>query len=175
MKKYVEKINRWKSSKALIYLRNFFSNHQGSVNDNDLFKPVTDQLEELNWAKKIRETFPAATVKKMENLSYHRDRLDFDDHPQEILREVWNTNFARKQLRKMLLADINALWEKFPLENHSTEMFPRKLTEMQKTFALSDFEIEVMTVLAFLRNDMLTIEDGHGRRSDENDKAIFCC
>ncbi len=173
MKKYVEKINRWKSSKALIYLRNFLSNHQGSVNDNDLFKPVTDQLEELNWEKKIRETFPAATVKKMENLSYHRDRLDFDDHPQEILREVWNASFARKRLRKMLCAEIDALLEKFPLEKFSGETFPRKIAEMQNTLSLSDFEIEVMTVLAFVRNDALTIIDGHSRRSDENDKAVF--
>ena len=165
MKKYVEKINRWKSSKALIYLRNFLSNHQGSVNDNDLFKPVTDQLEELNWEKKIRETFPAATVKKMENLSYHRDRLDFDDHPQEILREVWNASFARNRLRKMLCAEIDALLEKFPLEKFSGETFPRKIAEMQNTLSLSDFEIEVMTVLAFVRNDALTIIDGHSRRS----------
>ena len=174
MKKYVEKIDRWKTAKVLEFLGNFLKNHSGSVQNSDVFKPITDLLEDCDWEKKIRENFSAAAIKRMEKNPHH-NRLDFDDHPQEILREVWNTNFARKQLRKMLLADINALWEKFPLENHSTEMFPRKLTEMQKTFALSDFEIEVMTVLAFLRNDMLTIEDGHGRRSDENDKAIFCC
>ena len=172
MKKYVEKIDRWKTAKALTYLGNFLKNHQGSVNDNDVFKPVTDLLENCDWEKKIREKFSAAAIKRMEKNPHHI-RLDFDDHPQEILREVWNANFARKQLRKMLVADINALLEKFPLANHSTEMFPRKLAEMQKTFALSDFEVEIMTVLAFIRNDMLTIVDGHGRRSDENDKAVF--
>ena len=172
MKKYVEKIDRWKTAKALTYLGNFLKNHQGSVNDNDVFKPVTDLLENCDWEKKIRENFSAAAIKRMEKNPHHI-RLDFDDHPQEILREVWNANFARKQLRKMLVADINALLEKFPLANHSTEMFPRKLAEMQKTFALSDFEVEIMTVLAFIRNDMLTIVDGHGRRSDENDKAVF--
>ena len=172
MKKYVEKIDRWKTAKALTFLGNFLKNHQGSVNDNDVFKPVTDLLENCDWEKKIRENFSAAAIKRMEKNPHHI-RLDFDDHPQEILREVWNANFARKQLRKMLVADINALLEKFPLANHSAEMFPRKLAEMQKTFALSDFEVEIMTVLAFIRNDMLTIVDGHGRRSDENDKAVF--
>ena len=172
MKKYVEKIDRWKTAKALTYLGNFLKNHQGSVNDNDVFKPVTDLLENCDWEKKIRENFSAAAIKRMEKNPHHI-RLDFDDHPQEILREVWNANFARKQLHKMLVADINALLEKFPLANHSAEMFPRKLAEMQKTFALSDFEVEIMTVLAFIRNDMLTIVDGHGRRSDENDKAVF--
>ena len=58
MKKYVEKIDRWKTAKALIYLGNFLKNHQGSVNDNDLFKPVTDLFEEINWEKKIRENIP---------------------------------------------------------------------------------------------------------------------
>ena len=172
MKKYVEKIDRWKTAKALIYLGNFLKNHQGSVNDNDLFKPVTDLLEEINWEKKIRENFSAAAIKRMENTPSY-NRLDFDDHPQEILREVWSASYARKQLRKILIADIDALLEKFPLADHTSELLPRKLAEMQKTFALSDFEVEVMTVLAFIRNDTLTIVDGHGRRPDENDKAVF--
>ena len=54
MKKYVEKIDRWKTAKALTYLGNFLKNHQRSVNDNDVFKPVTDLLENCDWGKKIR-------------------------------------------------------------------------------------------------------------------------
>lgn len=173
MKKYVEKIERWKIFKALGYLSNFFKNHQGSVNDDDIFKPLTDLMENVNWEKKIREVFPAATVKRMESIAYHRRRLDFTDSPQDILRQVWDAPFARKKIRQMLISDIAAIRNSWPQETLTGEMFPRKLAEIQQTFSLSDFEVEVMTVLALVRNDTLTVIDGHTRRSDENDKAVF--
>ena len=40
MKKYIEKVDRWKTVKALQFLGNFLKNHKGSVNDNDLFQTV---------------------------------------------------------------------------------------------------------------------------------------
>ena len=61
----------------------------------------------------------------------------------------------------------------FSSKKFSGETFPRKLEEMQNTFALSNFEIEVLTVLALVSNDRLTMIDDHNRRSDENDKAVF--
>ena len=173
MKKYVEKIDRWKTAKVLDFLGNFLKNHQGTVNDNDLFKPITDLTEDCDWEKKIKAIFPAKTVSRMENHHVHRARLDFTDDSPEIFREVWNFSYARKRFCDMLIAEIKVLREKYPLEKYTNEIFPRQLAELQKTFGLSDLEINVMLVLAFVRNDMLTIVDGHSRHSDENDKAVF--
>ena len=53
--KYVEKVDRWKTAKVLDFLGNFLKNHQGTVNDNDLFKPITDLTEDCDWEKKIKE------------------------------------------------------------------------------------------------------------------------
>ena len=173
MKKYVEKIDRWKTAKVLDFLGNFLKNHQGTVNDNDLFKPITDLTEDCDWEKKIKAVFPAKTVARMENFSRSCDRLDFTDDPQEFFREVWNFSYARKRFCGMLIAEIKVLQEKYPLEKYTNEIFPRQLAELQKTFGLSDLEINVMLVLAFVSNAMLTIVDGHSRHSDENDKAVF--
>ena len=173
MKKYVEKIDRWKTVKVLEYLNNFLGNHDGIINDNDLFDPITNMMRECNWKKKIHENFPKTTISRMEKASACRDRLDFDDHPAEILREIWSASFARKRCRAMLQNEIKQILSEFSAKNLSGETFPRKLQEMQNTFALSDFEIEVMTVLALVSNDRLTLIDDHNRRSDENDKVVF--
>ena len=88
MKKYVEKIDRWKNIKALEYLNNFLKNHNGIINDSDLFDPITDMMRECDWKKKIHENFPKATIARMEEHSPHPDSLDFDDSPAEILQEI---------------------------------------------------------------------------------------
>ena len=106
MKKYVEKVERWKTVKVLEYLNNFLGNHNGIINDNDLFDPITDLRRECDWKKKIYENFPQSTISRMEKYSARRDRLDFDDHPAEILREIWSASFARKRCRTMLQNEI---------------------------------------------------------------------
>ena len=109
MKKYVEKIERWKNIKVLEYLNNFLKNHNGIINDSDLFDPITDMMRECDWKKKIHENFPKATIARMEKSSARRDRLDFDDHPAEILREIWSASFARKRCRVMLQNEIKQI------------------------------------------------------------------
>ena len=173
MKKYIEKVDRWKTVKALQFLGNFLKNHKGSVNDNDLFQPITDFLDNYDWEKKIKATFPAQTLARMENARSRRDRLDFSDPAQEIFREIWSFSFARKRLTTMLTGEINAILEKYPLEQYANEVFPRQLAELQKTFALSELETDVLLVLAFVENDMLTVVDGHNRGTDTTDKAVF--
>ncbi len=173
MKKYVEKIDRWKTAKVLEFLGNFLKNHQGTVNDCDLFKPITDLMEGCDWEKKIKAVFPEKTVARMEHFRDPRVRLDFTDNAGEIFREVWNFSYARKLFADMLIAEIKVLQKKYPLEKYTNEVFPRQLAELQKTFALSNFETNVLLVLAFVCNDMLTIIDGHSRNRDENDKAVF--
>ena len=67
MKKYVEKIDRWKNIKVLEYLNNFLKNHNGIINDSTLFDPITDMMRECDWKKKIHETEAGFTelTKKM--------------------------------------------------------------------------------------------------------------
>ena len=48
MKKYVEKIEHWKNIKVLEYLNNFLKNHNGIINDSDLFDPITDMMRECD-------------------------------------------------------------------------------------------------------------------------------
>ncbi|MBO5992485.1 MAG: AAA family ATPase, partial [Lentisphaeria bacterium] len=173
MKKYVEKVDKWRVLKALSYLGNFFKNHKGSVNDNDLFIPVSDYMEGCDWESEIRKTFSQSAIKRMSESNRRRYCLDFEDRPVEMLYCIWNAPFARKKLADWLCAKIREILQESPLEKFCNETFPVRLAELQKTFALTDFDIEVLCVLAFVRNDMLTIVDGHNRQTDENDKAVF--
>ena len=79
MKRYVEKSNNWKNAKALEYFANFIRFHRGGVNDRDTFAPVADLVDSSELQQLIREYFPAKTITRMENLSSHRNRLDFDE------------------------------------------------------------------------------------------------
>ena len=115
-KKYIERIERWKTLKALEFLGSFLRNHQGDVNDNDIFVPVIDFLDEYDWPEKVKEIFSAAAVKRMEKQHCH-NRLDFDDHPTEILRCIWNTKFAREKLRSFLVKEIGQALQDMPLKN----------------------------------------------------------
>ena len=97
MKKYVEKIDRWKTVKVLEFLGNFLKNHSGSVQNSDVFKPITDLLEDCDWEKKIKSVFPEKTVDRMENFRSRRNQLDFTDDAEDICQAVWNFSYARKR------------------------------------------------------------------------------
>ena len=170
---YVEKTDRWKTAKGLEFLGNFLKNHSGSVQNSRVFKPITDLLEDCNWEKKIKSIFPEKTVARMENFRSRRNQLDFTDDAEDICQAVWNFSYARKRFSGMLIAEIKSLQEKYPLERYTNEVFPRQLAELQKTFDLSDFETNVLLVMAFICNDMLTIIDGHSRSTTESDKVVF--
>ena len=157
MKRYVEKSNCWKNAKALEYFANFIRFHRGSVNDRDTFAPVADLVDSSELQELIREYFPAKTITRMENLSSRRDRLDFDDDPREIIREIWCADFARTRLLKMLAAIIDREREAHPVAKYADEPFARRCAELQKTLSLSDFELDVMLVLAFVNVNLLCI------------------
>ena len=173
MKKYAPKWDHWKITKTLEFLGNFLKNHQGTIQDEDIFSPITDLCENCDWEEKIKAIFPAPTVTRMENLRNRYNQLDFSASNQEIFRAVWNFSGTRQRFAKMLTAEIESLLKQHPQEQYSDEIFPRQLKELQKTLVLSDFETNVMLVLALISNGMLTIIGGHSRCTDENDKAIF--
>ncbi|MBO4492260.1 MAG: AAA family ATPase [Lentisphaeria bacterium] len=172
MKHYTEKKTYWRESKALEFFLNFIRNHDGSVNDNDTFELVAGLRSHKQWVDLINKSFPAASIKKMANTP-GRDRLDFTDDPKEIIREIWCCKTARKKLRTVLSRVAEEELRKNPPERYKEETFARKTAELQATLKLSDREINILLVFAFVRNDLLCIADGHNRRSDENDKALF--
>lgn len=173
MKRYSEKTNDWVKCKALGFFVNFINNHKGSVNDNDTFALVSELIPHSEWLTQIKNSFSLRKLTSLQRSKIRHDRLDFEDEPKEILRELWSDAPSRKQLR-ILFNDVVAIHlKKKPLERYSLESFPKKITELQKTLGLSNFEIDILLVLAFVRNDMLTIADGHDRRPDERDKVVF--
>ena len=172
MKHYMEQKTHWRESKALEFFLNFIKNHNGSVNDNDTFELASGILSAQEWIEKIRETFSVAMIRRMQN-ERRRCQLDFDDDPKEILRVIWCLDYARKKLRTMLSDVVRAELQKNPPERFENEMFAKKVAELKKTLKLNDREINILLVLAFVRNGLLCIADGHNRRSDENDKALF--
>ena len=173
MKHYVAKNYYWKNCKALMFFANFIVNHNSSVNDNDTFGAVAELLTHDEWKSLIEGAYPAKTLARMTSIGYRRDRLDFDDETSEIIREVWSYSFARKRLRQILSEVIDRFLAEHPLAECADEPFAMRVAELQRTLSLSDFEMDILLVLAFVHCNLLCIADGHDRRSDENDKAIF--
>lgn len=173
MRPYAEQKKHWCESKALEFFLNFIKNHNGSVNDNDTFGLVSGLLTHEQWIDRIKQAYSEEMLEKMSQMPRRGDCLDFTDSPQEIIREIWCCEFARKQLRVLLSEVVEEELQKNPAENYTDEIFARKVSELQNTLKLNDLEINILLVFAFVQNNLLCIADGHNRHSDENDKAVF--
>ena len=102
MRPYTEQKKHWCESKALEFFLNFIRNHNGSVNDNDTFALVSGLLTHEQWIERIKQTFSEEMIEKMGQQPRRGDCLDFTDSPQEIIREIWCCEFARKKMRALL-------------------------------------------------------------------------
>ena len=173
MKKYTSPDYHWKESKALGYFLNFISNHRQNINDNDTFELVANLRSHSEWIDLFKSSFPKSTIRKMEHSSSCRSRLDYDDDAKAMICQIWCSDFARNRLRKLLVSVAQEELEKHPPEKYASEPFAQKVQELQQTLKLTDFEVEVLLVLAFVRNDLLTISDRHNRRFDQGDKQEF--
>ena len=172
MKHYTEQKTHWRESTALRFFLNFIRNHNGSVNDSGTFDLVSGLLSHEQWIDLIQKSFPERTIERMKKTP-GRNRLNFADEPDEIIREIWCTEYARKRLRKILSEVVKEELLKNPPENFTNETFAEKVSELKNTLNLNDREIDILLVLAFVRNHLLCIADGHNRCSDEKDKAVF--
>ena len=173
MKKYNAQNNHWKESKALGFFLNFISNHKGTVNDDDTFGLVASLYNKGEWIDMIRNAFSKPMIKRLEGIRDVLTRLDFDDDSKTIIRNIWNASFAQNKIRKMLKEVVEEALKRHPVDMSASEPFARKVRELQETMKLTDFEVDVLLVFAFVRNDLLCISDGHSRQSDLSDKQIF--
>ena len=172
MKRYREENNNWIKLKALGYFLNFINNHKGFIEDSDTFLIVKDLLSGPEWVDKIRATFSTSQIRRVERKE-GGESLDFTKPPKEQFMEIWNQPTSRSRLRRMLAGEVAGYLADHPLDNCAGEDFPQKIAELQNTFHLSDFETEILLVLALLSKNMLRISDIHHRRSNNRDMAIF--
>ena len=133
MKRYVEQNDYWKTGKALTFFANFIRHHDKDVENNDTFALVAGLLAPSELKPLVEETFPAKTVARMQNSPFRRDRLDFDDEPREVIREIWCAEYARPRLRKMLQTVIDRHMKQHPLDKCAGEPFAKRCAELQKT------------------------------------------
>ncbi len=157
-------------TKALEFFVNFIRNHNDIVEDNDTFEILDDLVTQGELVRHIKQSFSPKKLKMLQNCSCRRDRLDFEDESKEICREIWNNASARKTLRNIILGLIEAGKKQVPF---GKDPFQDRLAELQRTLQLSDFETDILLVLQFVRNDILTIAHGRKRQSREQGNLIF--
>ena len=175
MKKYTSHEYHWKESKALGFLLNYIKNHKGSIWDRGAFELVASFHSDSEWIARIKKAFPKNTIKRMQKCADRSDRLDFEDGKQEFLREIWCADYARNRLRKLLASVISEELEKHPIEKYASEPFAQKVRELQQTLKLSDFETDVLLVLAFLRNEQLCMEGNRRFNQSEKQEYVAKC
>lgn len=173
MKKYTAQNHRWKENKALGFFLNFINNHKGAIDDNDVFELVASLRTHAQWVRLIKAAFPKGTLKKLEHSINCRYRLDYDDDAKEMFREIWYSVFTRTRLRKMFASVISEELTKRPIAQYASEPFAQKVLELQRTLKLTDFETEVLLVLAFVQNNLLYMSDGCHRHYDQEDKQEY--
>ncbi len=173
MKKYSSRKNHWKESKALEFTLNFFNNHTGAIDDNDVFALVSTLLTQSQWVSRIKSAFPKEMIRRMEESRDHMNCLNLDDETKEMLREIWHAPYARNRLRKLLVSVIRGELEKHPAEEATSDPFAQRVLELKRIMKLTDFEVDVLLVLAFIRNNMLYITDKYIRSGDQNDKQEY--
>ena len=109
MKHYSEKTDHWMKHKALGYFINFINNHNDSIQDDDTFSLVGALIRHSEWLTRIQKAFTAKELLDFQNAKCKRNRLDFEEAPQEMLCEIWNNATSRKKLR-LLLGDVTACY-----------------------------------------------------------------
>lgn len=174
MQKYSAQKSYWKKNKALWFFKNFVTNHKDFIYDTDAFHLAAVLHSREAWIEWIRGLFPQKTLQRMMNNPDHRNRLDLDDSIEEIFREIWNTSYARSVLVNLFYTVINAELERYPSELYAADPFAQKIRELQTTLKLSDFEADVLLVLAFLCEDYLFLPDMHERRSGKPEFIAKC-
>lgn len=174
MKKYSAQKSYWKENKALGYFNNFIMNHTGYIHDTDVFDLVASLHPREQWITWIKGMIPPQTIKRLMNSSDCRSRLDFDDSVEEILREIWNASYARSPLVSLLKCVVSTELSKHSEDEYATDLFAQKVRELQTTLKLSDFEIDVLLVLALLCENMLCIPDHHSHRSEKPEFIAKC-
>ena len=173
MKRYTKNDNYWYTGKALTFFGNFIRNHRGPLSSNDVFDIVAGLMPPEELQKLITSSFPAKIVSRMQKRTRMRDRLDLDDEPSEVLREIWSADFARPRLKKMIAGIVARHLKEHPLDRCADEPFARRCAELRKTLSLSDFELDVVLVFAFLFSGRLSFEERCRGNDDEYAKAVF--
>ena len=174
MKRYTEQSDFWKTAKILGYLANFLKNHQGMIVEGNIFKPITDLSDGIDWGKKIRERFPRKPpVEPVEHDGLEPFQPSFADAPQELLRGVWNAPLTREGTRAMLLGEISRLQEQYSPEKYSNERFSLRAAQLKSTLALSDLELDLLLVLALVVHNLFDSFEVHQHSFSEQAKATF--
>jgi AAA+ superfamily predicted ATPase len=174
MQKYSAQKSYWKKNKALWFFKNFIVNHMDPIYDTDVFHLAVSLHSREQWITWIQGMFSQKIVQRMMENPDRRNRLDFDDSIEEIFREIWNTSYARPFLVNLFRTVITAELERYPIELYAKDPFAQKIRELQMTLKLSDFEVNVLLVLAFLCDDCLCLPDLHERRSGKPEFVAKC-
>ena len=174
MQKYSAQKSYWKKNKALWFFNNFISNHREFIFDADAFRMAAILYPRDQWIEWIHGLFPKKTVQRMMDNQERRNRLDFDDSIEDIFREIWNTSYARTELANLFHTVINAELERYPSELYASDPFAQKIGELQMTLKLSDFEVDVLLVLAFLCENYLCLPDMHERQAGKPEFVAKC-
>ncbi len=157
-------------AKALEFFTNFIQNHDDIIEDNDTFEILGDLVTQRELVRHIKHEFSPKKLTMLQNWSCRYERLDFEDESKEIFREIWNNESARKTLRNIILGLIETGKKQVP---SGRDPFRDRLAELQRTLQLSDFEIDILLVLQFVRNDILSIAHGRKRQGREQENLIF--
>ena len=164
---------QWKISKALGYFFHFIDSFDEATDENDVFELVASRRSSNQWETLIKKTFSEETLNRLKASRNGVNRLDFDDPREEVLREIWHASYARKDLRNLIRSVISDELKANPAEKNASVFYAQRVLELQRILRLTDLEREVLLVLAFLRNKMLSVPNLRSQYNEYSAKLEF--
>ena len=176
MDKFRKQNNHWKEGKILRFFLNYLNNHNGIIGNCNAFALVASLRSNEEWIDLIKAACPEQTITQMGENPGLISRPSFEDDAMVLIRNTWNTSVSHQaRIRKLLNAVVKKALKRYPLGKCLSEPFAQKVCELQKTLKLSDFEIDVLLLLAFVRRDIFSVSLGNYRHQIfiDNDKLAF--
>ena len=150
---------QWKKIWAIHFLFYFVCNCKESIENNEVFELVANLRSRTQWLSLIKEMIPEKKIARMKAARNCCDRLDLEHSRAAILREIWQAPYARGKLRRLLMMILSQ-----EIDAHLGEAFKRnpysnKLYELQYLLKLNNTERDILLILSFVSEDLLSFPE----------------
>ena len=174
MSTYRGRSSHFTRATVLLYMRNAIANHVGEVREEDFFLPIASLMSAMELASMIRRGFSIRKIQSIEKCRSRRNRLDWEDENEAILRVVWNTVSCRRHLAELLIRKIDAKRTRFTRLESKHDRVKLRLSELQRTLGLSDLERDIALLSFLVANaEMHTYFRDYGRENSLTRRVVF--
>ncbi len=172
---YVKRSREWMTQKAMDFLVNLLRNHDMSIDDSDVFESLADSEPAAHFSARLSRAFSECEIQpfNVERRGRRNPPNNCMEEIDEVLCALWSEEANRPRVRKLVEEMVADHKKAVDSSRIAKEIFPRKLTELQKTLGLTDFERDVFLVTVLIHQNLLEWPE-RGRRRMTEAQRVDC-